>query len=814
MAEEIKKVVSVDVSKAAEDIKSLSDELEGMDGDILSSIKSFKDYKTAIEHLSVSLSKMDEGTDEYESTLSDLNKVQNAYNEAISISKTKTDAAAGSYNALSKEMSELKKAWKSTNDEGERETIGKRIVEINDKLKSMDASIGNYQRNVGNYSSAFTEGLEKIGEKFEALNNPMALAKKGVSALSGAFKALIANPIGAVIAAIVVSVKALVSAFKQNEEASNKLKIAYSKLEPIINAFKTVMGSIVNVIGDVIVWISKLAGNIFNSWSKIGKIINSILPIFNPVIDAVKGGFGVMSRAAEGFVKVYTSIIDSVAKASVKIAEWMNKIGLVSNEKLKQMQDIVNAEQTVFGQSTDIAEREIALEQRKRSEMVETAKMEAEISELKSKVVETDKYTAKERQEMLQRAIDLEKEINDERLAIAKEEFDLAAEKARLAPNSKEDNDKLAESEANYYRVKKEYTEKIKELNSQLVSSSKELTTQISTETDGLVKAQEMIQDSLAELDAELAKNDETDYKKFASEEEEIANIQNRLNRKNTPDWKNELDDLQAKYDAEKALMEQHGYDTTELTRQFEEQKTKIITDERKRQRDELVAARIVELEEAEQKRHEYAVLADDISTILGSIGDGWNALLDQQYKTGKLSEKEYKRRQKAMQAFQIASVIGSSAAAIFDLWSGYAKEVGVINAEGSVSAGMAAPVVKATLDAKSLISVIAKTATIASTAATQIAAIKSSSSSSSSSSGSSSSAAASISSASISSSASGYTPNYSQTVLGSTDVSSLQNAVSSGTQEGQQKMKVYVVASEITEKQNETKTLVTESTF
>ena len=41
----------------------------------------------------------------------------------------------------------------------------------------------------------------------------MALAKKGVLALNGAFKALIANPIGAVITAIVVTVKALVAAF-------------------------------------------------------------------------------------------------------------------------------------------------------------------------------------------------------------------------------------------------------------------------------------------------------------------------------------------------------------------------------------------------------------------------------------------------------------------------------------------------------------------------------------------------------------------------------------------------------------------------
>ena len=224
MVEEIKKVVSVDVSEVVEDIKSLSDELEEMDGDILDNIKTFKDYKNVIERLSVSLSKMDEDSDEYEKNLTDLNKVQNDYNEEMYIRKSKTDAAAGSYNALSKEMSELKKQFKATNDESERQKIGEKINDINDKLKDMDESIGVYSRNVGNYASAFTGGLKKIGEKFAALNNPMALAKKGVVALNGAFKALIANPIGAVITAIVVTVKALVAAFKSNEEASNKLK--------------------------------------------------------------------------------------------------------------------------------------------------------------------------------------------------------------------------------------------------------------------------------------------------------------------------------------------------------------------------------------------------------------------------------------------------------------------------------------------------------------------------------------------------------------------------------------------------------------
>lgn len=759
MAEEIKKVVSVDVSEVVEGIKSLSDELEEMDGDILDNIKTFKDYKNVIERLSVSLSKMDEDTDEYEKTLTDLNKVQNAYNDALSVSKSKTDAAAGSYNALSKEMSELKKQFKATNDESERQKIGEKIVSINDKLKEMDESIGVYSRNVGNYASAFTDGLKKIGEKFAALNNPMALAKKGVLAVNGAFKALIANPIGAVITAIVVTVKALVAAFKSNEEASNKLKKAFSAFEPVINAVKNALGYVVNIIGDALIAISKLA--------------------------------------------------EGVRSAGVKIAEFLNKIGLVSDETLKSIKDNIAAQKDALSESRKLTEEEIALEQRKRDEMVKTAEKNAEISELKAKAAETDKYTDEERNKFLKRAVQLEKEINEERLAIAKQEFDIAKRRAAQAPNSKEDNEKLAQAEANYYNVKREYTDKIKELNGQIASSSKSVSSAISEEAKTLQKASNIIDQTIDEIlnvnFDELSTNLDNDLKK-------IDEIQNKLYEESLSPEQLKLKKLDEQYQEALALYEKYGLSTLELTRRYEAKKAEIIAEYKKKKQEKEKEDKIAEIENLAEKREEYSQMANDISIILGSIGDGWESLLERQYQTGKLSEKEYKRRQKALQAFQIASIVGQSASAIFDLWSGYAKETATLNVMGAAPAGPGAPAVKAALDAKSLISTIAKTATITSTAATQIAAIKSASSGSSVSSGASGVSGGSV--ANVSSGVTSYSPSYSQTVMGKSDMTSLQNAVSQGTQEGQQNLKVFVLESEITAAQNDVKVRVEESNF
>lgn len=67
-----------------------------------------------------------------------------------------TAAVEGSYNAYSAELSMLKKQRKELNENSqEYARLTSRIVELNNKLSAMDAEIGVYGRNVGNYSSAF-----------------------------------------------------------------------------------------------------------------------------------------------------------------------------------------------------------------------------------------------------------------------------------------------------------------------------------------------------------------------------------------------------------------------------------------------------------------------------------------------------------------------------------------------------------------------------------------------------------------------------------------------------------------------------------
>ena len=115
----------------------------------------------------------------------------------------------------------------------------------------------------------------------------------------------------------------------------------------------------------------------------------------------------------------------------------------------------------------------------------------------------------------------------------------------------------------------------------------------------------------------------------------------------------------------------------------------------------------------------------DALDSVLSTIQNVINA----EVKSGKLTEQEAKKKQKALKALEavqlavaIASIAGSTAAGIMDVWRGYAAEMPV-NAETAAATGPAAAATKAALDAKSLTAAIIKTAAIGTQGTAQIAA-------------------------------------------------------------------------------------------
>lgn len=196
MADEIKKVISVDVGNTA---------------------TTLKDYKKHIDELRGSLLQLDETSEDYAKIAQEITDEQNKLNEVMKVGKGNTDAAEGSYNQLAQTMAELKKQWKATADEAERTELGEKILDINNQLKELDASTGNYQRNVGDYANAFEQAFGKCLDGITKIDGPIgqlggtvknlipvikAINSTAITGLNGIKKGIAATGIGLLVVAV------------------------------------------------------------------------------------------------------------------------------------------------------------------------------------------------------------------------------------------------------------------------------------------------------------------------------------------------------------------------------------------------------------------------------------------------------------------------------------------------------------------------------------------------------------------------------------------------------------------------------------
>lgn len=156
-----------------------------------------KGLKREIADLKKNLDNAVIGSDEFEKASKDLAKAQNDLKTVLADGKKQTDNVEGSYNHLVSTMAELKKEWRATADEVKRNEIGKEIDRINTELKELDGSIGNFQRNVGNYAEDFRTALQEqadstavVRTKLEGLQKVASGLASGYAAVQGAMSLL------------------------------------------------------------------------------------------------------------------------------------------------------------------------------------------------------------------------------------------------------------------------------------------------------------------------------------------------------------------------------------------------------------------------------------------------------------------------------------------------------------------------------------------------------------------------------------------------------------------------------------------------
>ena len=230
-------------------------------------------------------------------------------------------------------MAQLKQEYRSLSATQRESDAGKalqkQISDLDAQVKQLDYSLGDHQRNVGNYTSALL-GLNGNVAKVAALFQGGLTQgfKTATTALKSFAKTLHTTPLGWILAGVAAVVKIfqqLRDAFKRNDDAGTALQVALARFQPIVTAVRKVFEGLAKVVAGIVDGFTKAATAVLN-----------LIPAYREA-----------SKAAQQLVKAQDDLEQQQREAAVAQAERNKKIAELnkqarSDEKLtaKEREDI------------------------------------------------------------------------------------------------------------------------------------------------------------------------------------------------------------------------------------------------------------------------------------------------------------------------------------------------------------------------------------------------------------------------------------------------------------------------------------------
>ena len=258
--------------------------------------------------------------------------------------------------------------------------------EIQQRLKEADASVGQYQLNVGNYEQAITNALGPAGAFIQIMQNTIQAAGGVKNAMTGAiggvksFALQIMKPPMILIVGVIAAIVAVFAALKKGIETNGE---ATRGLQQVVAPFKLLMEKFFVVLGDIANVIIKGALALGNFASKIMSVIPGLKNMNAEAQRAVDLEKEKQSLLRQGIVdKAYD------AKEELRIAELKKKI--------RQKELYSDQERLAFAREIDRAEKAMALDDANRAN--ENLKMFLRDMKLKGKWQKD--YTVEELQQL------------------------------------------------------------------------------------------------------------------------------------------------------------------------------------------------------------------------------------------------------------------------------------------------------------------------------------------------------------------------------------------------------------------------------
>ncbi len=183
-----------------------------------------------------------------------------------------------------------------------------RTIDI--RTEGSEKALGAVDKATGNVAKSTQQLESNLG----GLPGPLSKVKSGVGQVSKAFKALLANPIVALIAAIVLAIVGLVKAFTKTQEGADKMKDAMAGLSAVVDVVIGRLAKIFKALMNII------KGNFKEGFQQMGDAVKGV---GDEIREATKAAIAFEQATRDLFV-AETDVITANAERRQQIEELVS----------------------------------------------------------------------------------------------------------------------------------------------------------------------------------------------------------------------------------------------------------------------------------------------------------------------------------------------------------------------------------------------------------------------------------------------------------------------------------------------------------
>ena len=477
-----------------------------------------------------------------------LTKAGKAVRDFTSTSKEATDELKASVQAqkehvasLEAEVKKLEEAFKNAAPGNEwfearnkLESVKTQLIEERDILEELidkERELGEAATSEREEESDATEkvnrilmgllgGQEKYKKVMEGMPAPIQAAANSISGMTGAARAFIATPLGVILAAIILAVKALSSWFTSSAEGQMEFARTSGYLSGILGQLK-----------EIVIAVGKAIHKAFTDPKQaISDLWEHIKENF---INRIEGLAGVIENFGKGLWNTLNLDFDAAGDSFKQMGNDILKVATGIDDLAGKTKDWLSQTHEAAKATGEIKAGELQLHRDRREWNIEREKMDQRISELRLKAQRGDAAANKEAEHLI-------REKYDREISYQQRELDLIKQKNSLTTNTEEDYDNEAEAERKLIALQKERNRELSFFNRKDFTLGNQAESAAARELAAQIKLSQELTELRRQNDAaEIEAMEEGLQKKLRLIDNEYEARKNAIEKQKN-DWKSE----------------------------------------------------------------------------------------------------------------------------------------------------------------------------------------------------------------------------------------------------------------------------------